>query len=367
MRLIVEKLNDGWGISIPSENKKRKLNYEQARAFFEEMAKEEMLDAFYSKNNSDSLVTKYEDCTIVIKDYKHIKNRRYVNLIKDEVNNKIKSRIMKRVGKTLLVAGVVITFIALPKLTDIFGQEPAELEEAPIQIETLADEDNTYNIVVREAQIREYMDKYALIFGIPSNKQEILYDNYLDSLLESNNIEIDVANLFYQYYQENYYGLREIEYNHYSEEEQELMILKYATLSGIHDEDILNTMLAVHKLETSHGESDWCRQYNNLGGVMYENQDTHEVSIKKYPNLDAAALDYVNVFMRILKNSQKLDTYSPKNSIEYNMNPIYCTEKMNEEDPEWFEIVSQIKEELKAENHLEELLEILNNGYSHTL
>ena len=37
------------------------------------------------------------------------------------------------------------------------------------------------------------------------------------------------------------------------------------------------------------------------------------------------------------------------------MNPTYCTEKMNPDDPEWYEIVSDIKQRLKSINRLDEV------------
>lgn len=120
-------------------------------------------------------------------------------------------------------------------------------------------------------------------------------------------------------------------------------------------------MLAVHQLETAHGDSEYCRNYNNLGGVFVTNPNTSVLEIKKYPNLEVGAIDYVNVFLRIMNRVKTESFYNPNFSLEVNMNPIYCTEKMNEDDPEWHEIVSALKKEIRASGLLDQLMSQLNS------
>ncbi len=56
------------------------------------------------------------------------------------------------------------------------------------------------------------------------------------------------------------------------------------------------------------------------------------------------------------------ENYDSTKSLEYNINPIYCTEKMNPDDLEWHEIVSELKEEIRAARLVNELLSKLNNN-----
>ena len=121
-------------------------------------------------------------------------------------------------------------------------------------------------------------------------------------------------------------------------------------------------MLAVHELETGHGESTLCLERNNLGGNIITNSTTQEVEFQYYPNAEVGAMDFVMDFYRIYKQTVPIELQNSNvnwsslpvtQSIEYYMNPMYCTEKMNPDDPEWYEIVSNIKGRLKDINRLD--------------
>ena len=200
--------------------------------------------------------------------------------------------------------------------------------------------------------------------GIIAKVSTVLYENNVNNFKIGDTIEAEIIDIIYSYYETNLYEKSEIEYNNHTNEEQEDCIIKYALINGIADTDTICTMLAVHRLESNWGDSEYCRNYNNLGGIYGTNPNNNEYEIKKYPNLDVAAIDFVRVFARIKKQCQDLPTYSEQNTLEYNMNPIYCTEKMNPDDPEWYEVVADLKADIISEykNKMENQIDYISEG-----
>ena len=108
-------------------------------------------------------------------------------------------------------------------------------------------------------------------------------------------------------------------------------------------------MLAVHQLETGHGTSEVCYYKNNLGGNKVVNPYTGELEEHQtYPNVEVGAIDFVNDFVRIMK-----DTYDPNLPIEEYMNPVYC------ETDSWYITVKELKDNILTNNRLEEIEDVL--------
>ena len=381
MEIIIERTPKGWTVADAEKKVRQYVTSKQMNTLFSELKDEQFGSVYYTKNSD--LVINIADGKIRIKDYDRIKNRAFISQIKNKVNRSIIKGAVKRFKHTTVGKGVTIILVSTMAISIvnggyhiITGMEPT-VKEAQAQEQSLGNdfliEGEDFEIVDEPeevvetnpalSEIDQLFNKYADIFLVDNDAKQYLYTLNLNILLGSQHLELDVMNIMYDYYEENIYQPNILEPNNYSEEEQELAILRYARLLGIEDEDVLTTMLAVHELETGHGESEWCRQYYNLGGVMDVNpNDPSEVSIKHYPNLDVAAFDYVKVFVRIMERCQREEWYDANQSLEYNMNPIYCTEKMNEDDPEWHEIVSSLKNTIRSNGKLQELLAMLENN-----
>ena len=381
MELIIERTPKGWTIADSVKKQRQFVSSKQMNKLFGELKDEKFNSVYFTK--SDDLIINIADGRIRIKDYENIKNRAFISQIKNKVNRSIIKGAVKRFKKTSVGKGVSIILISTMTISLVNGgfhivknlentvketvaseplidNEAIDLDDYEI-IDSEPEEESTINSALSE--IDELFNKYADIFLVDQESKQYLYSLNLNLLLGSKHLELDIMNIMYDYYEANIYQPDISEPNNYSEEEQELSILKYAKIMGITDENVLTTMLAVHELETGHGDSKWCRQYYNLGGVMDTNpNDPSEVSIKHYPNLDVAAFDYVKVFLRIMERCKKGDWYNESYSLEYNMNPIYCTEKMNPDDPEWYEIVSDIKTTINQDGKLETLLNKLETS-----
>lgn len=375
MEIIIERTPKGWTVADPVNRVRKYVTSKQMNTLFSELKEEKFTNVYYSKNLD--LIINIADGRIRIKDYDNIKNRAFISQIKNKVNRSIIKGAVKRFNKTAVGKGVTIILVSTLSIGMVKGGydvikgfnpsvRQVEAHETAMENDLLIDSGDFEIIDEPEleqspnsalSEIDSLFNKYADLFLVDNETKQYLYTLNLNLLLGSQHLELDIMNIMYDYYEENIYQPNILEPNNYTEEEQELAILRYARLLGIEDEDILTTMLAVHELETGHGESEWCRQYYNLGGVMDVNpNDPSEVTIKHYPNLEVAAFDYVKVFIRIMERSKREDWYDASRSLEWNMNPIYCTEKMNEDDPEWHEIVSDIKSTIRSRGKLNDLL-----------
>lgn len=225
-------------------------------------------------------------------------------------------------------------------------------------IEEESKEDIVYN------KLKEYCDYFNFNEELIS---KIFSENYT-MLLNNDNIEETIMRLVYDYYTENLYLELYIEPNTLSEDEIETYIVKFANVLGINNEEILYTMLSVHELETGHGTSNLCLEKNNMGGITFVNPETGELEFQHYPNAIVGALGFVINFDRIYKSTIP-DEYSDYNfdwntidsSIEDYMKPMYCDEPMNDGDPEWDELVCDVKYTLKKNDRLKEINQMLKD------
>lgn len=333
--------------------------------------------------------------TVIIKDYAKIKNDPAIIPLNKKINamlnSKIKKKLKELIPKILLVGagiGVLSGAVALyttDTITDVknfpvgrittgseYVDETDITEKTEVSVDTPIDDNisNTEEVVTEEVVkppmviLKEYCD----IFGLDEYVSNQIYKENIDTILQSDNIEETIMRCVYDFYTENLYRELPTQYNSYTEDQMETFILYYASVLGIDDEEMLYTMLAIHELETAHGTSEYCLNRNNLGGNIFTPSYSEESEFQYYPNAEVGAMDFSMDFYRIYKRTVPIELqnkyvdWSNKpitSSIEYYMNPVYCTEKMNEDDPEWYEVVANVKQRLKNCNRLGQLKELV--------
>lgn len=325
--------------------------------------------------------------TILIKDYSTIKNdpaiiplNKSINAI---LNEKIKKKLKKLVPKFLTFTtciGILAGGVAL--YTSDGLTEATSPEEISVSSDYVDTTEPITSVIPKLKDARDKVVKppidilkeYCAIYGFDEYTINQIYKENIDTILNAENVEETIMRCVYDFYTENLYRKIPTQYNINTEDEMETFIVNYAYVLGIDDEEILYTMLAIHELETGHGQSEICLTKNNLGGNIFSPPDSDESEFQFYPNAEVGAMDFAMDFYRIYKKTvpenlqrSNIDWSSMPitSSIEYYMNPVYCTEKMNEDDPEWYEIVANIKEILKENNRLDELKERVNE-YSST-
>lgn len=351
------------------------LSYKE---FVESLESLEFDDAFYYNNSKDFYIkvsktvkTKNgivkKNGSVVFKNFEDLKNDELFEDLKPRIYPLLKKRAMAATRK-LLVSGAKKILIGASAIGIIFGC--TKLYQTGIFTDnTDSKTDNSSNIdsitmsysddsstadnsLVRNDSYKEIKDKfyyYGAYYNLNQFLIDDLYTQHKEKFVESTNLDYDIMTFIYDYYTENLYGQLVVTPNTINNDEQCLTILKYAQLKGVTDEEVLYTMLAVHDLETGWGKSELCVKDNNFGG------NTFGDDFQTYPSYEVGAYDYVNDFVRIYK-----DTYTGINSIEYDMNPVYCTENVENVDTPWYAIVGDIKERLKKVNALEHYLDQLN-------
>ena len=223
-------------------------------------------------------------------------------------------------------------------------------------------DDKDINLIYN--MLKEYCDYYNFDEELVS---KIYNDNYID-ISNINNKEETIMRLVYEYYTDNLYLDLYVEPNNLTEDEMEMYIVKFANALGINNEEIIYTMLSIHELETGHGTSSLCLEKNNMGGITFVNPDTGEFGFQHYPNAIAGTIGFVINFDRIYKatipdeyQDYNFDWNTIDNSIEYYMKPMYCDEPMNAGDPEWDELVCDLKSTLKKNNRLKDLNQMIKD------
>lgn len=402
MKLIIEKSNGYYLLSDLDAGNTIVLNDRQVKMLFKMLQKEPFKDVYMSAKNLDDLIIKFEDAyledvTVYIKGYQQFKNDLHFNQIKGKINKGLTAHALRNVGSRLKANGVkiiAITAVGVIVLTGTtyvikrkFGkvenlptrpsesqssndsQDTSEKDES--QNDTPTKDENQQQLIsddhMKRKEIESLFAYYGEIFEFDEYLTLKLCAQNVDIVMQSENIEQAVIDILYDYYETNLYQVSPIQINNHTEDEQQLAILKYAKVRGIDNKDILLTMLAVHQLETGHGTSVPCKKYNNLGGIFGTNPNTNIFELKMYPNLQVAAIDFNNVFVRIMNRCRNEEWYDPSAPLEKNMNPIYCTEKMDEDDPEWYQVVGDLKNRIQEDGLLQRLEQKLLKGDSKTL
>lgn len=369
--LTLERSPKGWLLSSTDYDKIVRLTSKQVRELFLKLNNERFDDIFLPQSHPEDLMIVMDKDYFCIRRYFEIKNRPYIVEIKKKVDKELLKRMIKNTNKNLKDKGIKILVVPV-SLTNFLYLISSKINSGEFNLNISNeeqfeeyDEYDDYEIVKEELtlddlireevndkqnDIKKYMENYGELFSISLDTQESLLISNETYLLSTDNIESEVINMLADYYFNNMYDQVPIIYNDADDYNQMLTIIRYANIREITDEEVLTTMLAVHELETDRGNSEDCRNYNNLGGIFISSE------IKKYPNLDVGAIDYVNVFLRVMNKALSSESYDESKSIEYNMNPIYGAEKMNSNDLKWTEQVKEIKDEIKASGLLEKLL-----------
>ncbi len=376
--MMLERTDLGWLMYDLKLKKKYFLNSTQISEIMTKLEHTEFKRVYFSKKNPNDLVIELCPGDVIIKNYSVIKDRPYIVNIKGKVNYSLMKFALTKIIKKhsgKLVLATVSSIALLGTIHVIKNNDFNPIVDAPqIQVSevepiienstttteattsmtqstettttaTTTTEPATTTTVMsaKEEQANDYFNHYCDMFEIYGEEKESLYLKNINKLVNDDNIEQAVIDLLYNYYSDNLYMQRAIYYNGYSEEEQEATILKYAKIKGITDENVLLTMLAVHKWETGHGTSDLCYYNNNLGGNVRGSE------FQKYPNVEIGAIDFVNDFVRIMNN-----TYDPNMSLEQHMNPTYCTS-----DDEWYKRIAEMKQTLIEQDELTKVEEVL--------
>ena len=391
--MIITKVGDKW-ISID----KNKVEIDLYKLIYN-IKKYKIVSAKYIGNDLEMLVQ-----DIIVLNGKENKKSKKV-LFKDYLNNKscfdildfnndiekaINSTNKQFKAKNLIVYPVALTIIAsgfkvmaynqlvnfVSDKSDkkdnidysiIVGNLIEEYHKDTIDFPYISTNDNvTEDIDVNQVynMLKEYCDYYGFDEETIS---KIYSDNYVD-ILNSKDKEETIMRLVYEYFTDNLYLDLYVETNNLTEDEMEMYIVKFANVLGINNEEVLYTMLSIHELETGHGTSKLCLEKNNMGGITFVNPDTGEIEFQHYPNAIAGALGFVINFDRIYKatipdeyQDYNFDWSTCNNTIEYYMKPMYCSEPMNSGNPEWDEVVCNMKNTLKQNDRLKDINKLLND------
>ena len=380
--IFIEFQNNNWYIKT-SDGKSIKTE-DEIRKFITGISFLKIDRCYYTKN-FESLVLHILNNKIIIKNYDLIKDKEVFSSINKNIKKSLFITAIKKINKkfnllkvgAIAVSTVVVvnvgTSIAKNKqddnnftTTSIQSDDNSDVKaDENLKADNLVSIEYTTNPVKVEnhpivhddsSEIEEKIDSdilnlfnvYSNIYGINDYVKEKLINENIENLTYSKTQEEDIINLLHDYYETNLYLDIPINYNTYTDIEQQEYILKYAVIFGVDQKDVLATMLAVHVLESGHGESEICRNQNNLGGIFWTNPYTKNWETKKYPNIDSAAIDFVKTFLRIKKSCEELDTYNPNDSLEHNMNYKYCTLVDDPYTPDWnwSERVTPIKNEI---------------------
>lgn len=300
----------------------------------------------YEKDNLflriDELKVKIENYSTFMKEpILYDFNRRVrTNILKLERKMKLKKEIhtlIKVNSKDVmaLFLGTVIVFkILTPNLDYDFSKEEKYeniVTEQPVSI-------TVERVAYTAPKIEnENLKKYSSDFGIP-------YQTAL-SLMSINTVNLNdtakVLDVLYEYSKENVAFVE----NNLNKQQIEALILKYADILGIDDENVITTMIAAFRLETGHGQSDLYEKNNNFGGHRSYSKEDEKYYFKTYQTPEIGAYRHVQVFLEIMYYSQEVEKqkmleegekYVPK-TLEEMMNPTYCGEDW------WHESVSALK------------------------
>lgn len=230
-------------------------------------------------------------------------------------------------------------------------------------------QDKTYEnnevIITKRFQTEDYkkeqqniIDKYAKMYYIDNDVAKNLISENKNELNKYSTFEIGVIQLFKTYYWEQSNIDKTPIVSNLTEKEKEAKILEFANVYCEYDEDVLATLIAVHRLETGYGTSKVYLEYNNCAGVMEYDNEGNYVPVK-YKTFDMGAESFTDVFLKVKKQvlekaQNNEEGFDINKSLAYNMDSVYCGEEIPEGQPKWYEIVEELKEHVKEEG-------ILNN------
>ena len=199
-----------------------------------------------------------------------------------------------------------------------------------------------------EKIIKKYSDMYLVDYDVAKN----IIVNNIEDINSKDSFEIGVI----EYIKNYHWDCDSIDktpiISNLTEEEKEEKILEFANVYGIYDENTLATLIAAHRLETARGTSDIYINANNCGGNMEYDSETDTQSLIRFKTFEIGAECFVRQFLNVKNKVESSEDYDSSKSLAYYMDPIYCGE-INEDGEKWYQIVDEIKEEVKEEGILE--------------
>lgn len=217
------------------------------------------------------------------------------------------------------------------------------LEDEKVEETTIEEEQST-----EEEIIKKYANMYFLDYSTALN--EVI--DKADVIENSMSFEVGVIKVLKDlFYRTDSIDKDSIPSN-LTEEEKEKIILEFANIYGIYDEDVLATMIGAHRLETGYGTSTIYVNNHNCGGIMDNG------SLAKYKTFEHGAESFVRNFINISnlvleKAKNGVPGYDINKSLAYNLDKTYCGEEYAPGQRTWEEIVTELGNQAKEEGILE--------------
>lgn len=209
---------------------------------------------------------------------------------------------------------------------------------------------------IQYTQEENIIRKYAKMYSIDYDAACDLMENAKIDKTKSYELNV-IATIRNDYWNNNCIDKTSIQSN-LTEEQKENLILEFANIYGIKDENTLSTLIAVHRLETGYGTSKIYLESNNCGGVFQFVKGNG--SLAKYKTIEIGAESFVRNFIHNIElANQGIENndsrYDSNKSLAYNLNVTYCQD-ITEPGKSWHEIVDEIKETVKESDLLREYI-----------
>lgn len=379
--MIITKVGDKW-ISTDKE----KVEIDLYKLIYN-INKYKIVSAKYIDNDLEILVqdSNKKSKKVLFKNYLNNKESFELLDFKDNIEKIINSINNQKKARNLIVYPVALTILAsgfkVMAYNQLFNLNDKKDIDYSIIVDNLVNnyekETNDYSYIstkdnpnedIDVNQVYNMLKEYCDYYNFDEDSISKIYSDHYIDILNSKDKEETIMRLVYEYFTDNLYLNLYVEPNNLTEDEMEMYIVKFANVLGINNEEVLYTMLSIHELETGHGTSKLCLEKNNMGGITFVNPDTGEIEFQHYPNAVAGALGFVINFDRIYKatipdeyHDYNFNWSTCGNTIEYYMKPMYCAEPMNSGDPEWDEVVCNMKNTLKQNDRLKDINKLLND------
>lgn len=230
---------------------------------------------------------------------------------------------------------------------DTILDKPVNIEGGPIVLSEILI--SKKELTEEEKMIKKYADMYFIDF----DTAKALIKNNVGNLQAYDRPEVAVIECFKEYHWNNPNIDKTPIISDLTEEEKERKILEFANIHGVEDKDVLATIIAVHRVETGRGTSNIYLNYNNCGGNMEYDPETDSQSLIEYKTFEIGAESFIKQFLYVKKTVEQSENYDPNQSLEYNMDPMYCGE-IREDGEKWYQIVGELKDEVLKEDILKD-------------